>query len=142
MERKMSAILKVPFSDDELQHIADIIEKKDSCAVSIEKWLNTVWFKDKETGSETELRLLFLGNVKLTISRVCFKNRRQGTMTEILRYLEQLCREKEIEKIVFQSVETKEMMNFCLKNGYLPNPHASIEVGDFVAGDYEKKIEN
>ncbi len=50
-----------------------------------------------------------------------------GTMTEIYEYLRTFCKEKGIKKIVVQSVETKEMADFCLKHKMEPNPYCLDE---------------
>ena len=132
--------MKVTLSDSEITNIKEIIERKDKCKTEVAPSFNTIWFRNRTAEFETELRLLCLGNLKLTISRVCFKNRRCGTMSEILEKLEQICKEKNIQKIVFQSVETNEMSNFCLKHGYMPNLTCSFEIDGMIFGDYEKEI--
>ena len=132
--------MEITLTDFEINDIKNIIEKKQNCFIKIFPSFNTIWFKDEFDPFGTELRLLCLGNLRITISRVAFKNKRCGTMTEILNRLEQIYKEKKIHKIVFQSVETKEMINFCVKNGYFSNPVCSFEMDGLIFGDYEKEI--
>ena len=37
---------------------------------------------------------------------------------------------------LIQSVETEEMMNFCLKNDFKPNPLTTYELEGRILGDY------
>ena len=66
----------------EIAEIKELLEAKDHCKVIPQKSFNTIWFRGDN--GETELRLNFLGNLKLIVSRVCFHNRRQGTMTAVM----------------------------------------------------------
>ena len=43
--------------------------------LEITESFNSIWYRDYE--SETELRILFLGDIKLTISRVAFKKTKE-----------------------------------------------------------------
>lgn len=129
--------LEVLFSEDDKQNIKKIIERKNSGNLEITESFNSIWYRDSE--SETELRILFLGEIKLTVSRVAFENKRAGTMTEVYVYLRNFCKEKGIKKIVIQSVETKEMANFCLKHRFEPNQYC-MDAGDYLMGDYEMII--
>lgn len=42
--------------------------------------------------------------------------------------------------LVIQCVETQEMVNWCIKNGFASSPSNSMEVGGLILGDYFKKI--
>ena len=92
--------------------------------VSIHRGIREVWFRGTEG---IELRLLFLGRLRLTISRVAFENQRCGTMSKI---------------IVVQSVETLEMAAFCLKHHFQPDVNVSMEIDGILIGDYKLKISN
>lgn len=129
--------LEVLFSEEDKQNVKKLIEYKNPCNLNITESFNTIWYRDPE--SETELRILFLGDIKMTISRVAFKNKRVGTMTDIYNYLLNFCKEKGIKKIVVQSVETKEMADFCLKHNLQPNEYC-MDAGDYLMGDYEFNI--
>lgn len=129
--------LEVLFSEEDKQNVKKLIECKNPCNLNITESFNTIWYRDPE--SETELRILFLGDIKMTISRVAFKNKRVGTMTDIYNYLLNFCKEKGIKKIVVQSVETKEMADFCLKYNLQPNEYC-MDAGDYLMGDYEFNI--
>lgn len=132
-------MFEIPLTDMEINEIQKIIETKDQCKIDIQKTFNTIWFRGDN--DETELRLNFLGNMKLIVSRVCFHNKRQGTMEAILHLLEEYCKKYHIKKICIQSVVTKEMDNFCKKWNLLPDPNASFMFDDFVGGDHIKEID-
>lgn len=76
----------------------------------------------------------------MTVSRVAFVNRRQGTMTTIYEELIRMCKARGIQMLVIQCVETQEMVNWCIKNGFASSPSNSMEVGGLILGDYFKKI--
>lgn len=91
--------------------------------------------------AEMELRILFLFHFKLIISRVAFLHQRKGTMTAVLDYLIHFCKEHQIQVIYAQSVETKEMASFCTKNGFFPDPNATLMNKEgTIIGDYILKI--
>jgi len=125
---------EIPLTEEDITKLKEIIERKNPCDLDISKSFNSIWYRDME--SETELRLLFLGEIKLTISRVAFKNKRVETMTDVYEFLKEICVSKKIAKLVVQSVETPEMAAWCLKNEFQPN-QCCIEFENFLAGDYE-----
>lgn len=123
----------------DFDEIVKLIEKNDDCKLKIlEKTRRSLWFKSKD--QETELRLLLMPSMKLIVSRVAFKNKRRGTMTIVSQKLENYCIEKNIPELVVQSVLTKEMASFCLKNGFESVIESGIDTGEFFSGDYLKKI--
>ena len=136
----MNSDFKIPLLEDEINEIKDLIEKRDHCKITISKSFTTLWFIGDN--NETELRLNFLPPVRLTVSRVCFHNRRQGIMEDVLNLLEKYCKNYGIPKLCIQSVLTKEMDNFCRKWNIQPDPYASIPMEDFISGDHVKEIEN
>lgn len=127
----------IQFDDDFQEHIASIIAEGDRCSIEIVQTEHgighTLWFRGPD---KTELRLLLLGTLRLSISRVEFKNKSQGTMQKILEVLIEFCKNKKIQMIVIQSVVTKEMASFCLKNGFIPDTYRSIFSDGYTAGDY------
>lgn len=114
------------------------MEACEGVKVSCRREMSGIWFVSDE--SDMELRLLLLMHFRLTVSRVCFIHRRQGTMTKVMAFLEAFCKKHCIPEIVIQSVETKEMSNWCQKNNFQPNPSASMQINDFITGDYRKCI--
>ena len=70
--------MEITLTDFEINDIKNIIEKKQNCFIKIFPSFNTIWFKDEFDPFGTELRLLCLGNLRITISRVAFKNKRCG----------------------------------------------------------------
>lgn len=125
---------KITFSDEDVKKLIGLIESKEHKTVYCFPEFNGIWIRDK--GFETELRLLILADFRVTVSRVCFSNRRQGLMTDIYCYLKEFCKEHDIGQIMIQSVETKEMANWCMKYGFQPNPSSSIKLEKFICGDY------
>lgn len=128
----------IKFSQADIAHVQHIIEKHEGEPWITCQGMRELWFRNGD--SSAEFRLLFLFNMRLTVSRVAFKNRRTGTMSEIMTYCEKFARNNWVSKIVIQSVETPEMAQWCLKNGYQPNPSATIEIDGLLVGDYEKDI--
>lgn len=132
-------LYKIPLTEEEIYRIKDIIEKKDDCKIEIRKSSSTIWFVGNNR--ETELRINFLGNLKIIISRVRFHNKRQGTMEMILKLLENYGKKYQIQKLCIQSVMTKEMSNFCNKWHIKPDPYASFQLENFIMGDYYEMLE-
>lgn len=136
---KRVMIFDMPLTEKEIAEVKELLEAKDHCKVIPQKSFNTIWFRGNN--GETELRLNFLGNLKLIVSRVYFHNRRQGTMTAVLQLLDKYCKKYGIVKLCIQSVETKEMSDFCKKWDIKPDPYASFQVNGFMAGDHIKDID-
>lgn len=120
------------------QRIIGILETAEQTPIICHDGIRELWFIGDR--GRTELRLLFLGTMRITVSRVEFQNQRQGTMTKILKLLKGFCLENGIQKIVIQSVATEPMLAFCQKNGFLPDPTASFQLGDEIMGDYVLQI--
>lgn len=126
------------FTDKEINEIKGLLESKDKEKYCVNKSFHTVWFKSES--SEAELRVAFLMNVQLIISRVCVSHKRQGIMTTVLKELVRICEEKNVHKIVMQSVLTPECAAFCEKNNFTPNPSASFKLGEIICGDWVLNI--
>lgn len=109
--------------------------------MEVNKTLGTYWFRNINTYGvyENEFRISTIGNYRLIVSRVAFLNKRKGTMTELLNVLLAFCQENGIGEIVIQSVETYEMMQFCIKNNFAA-AYSNIMVGEVLMGDYILKI--
>lgn len=115
------------------------IEQNENCnLVLFENRRNALWFCSEE--QEIEIRITLLGKIELVVSRVAFLNKRIGTMTFVLQELLHYCRVNGIHRLCIQCVNTKEMANFCKKNGF--QVKNSIECGDFISGDYYIEIRN
>ncbi|WP_373262112.1 radical SAM protein [Hungatella hathewayi] len=112
------------------------------------KWIDNITF----TGGEPSLNLYFMKEMLKYCKRHSIdvksiyvvtnglQNQKElGTMTDIYNYLLNFCKEKGIKKIVVQSVETKEMADFCLKHNLQPNEYC-MDAGDYLMGDYEFNI--
>jgi hypothetical protein len=123
--------------DKIINTIKNIIEEKDQCKLQVNKSYQTYWLQNLP---ETEFRLSRLGDLQILISRVCFRNRRCGTMSAILQVLKEYCAEEKIKRIRIQSVETYEMMQFCIKHDMKPW-RDNIWINNILMGDYDLEIE-
>lgn len=129
---------KVMFSAAEQEELRLLLEKQEGIPIQWKQEMSGVWYHSENW--ESELRILFLANFRVTVSRVCFIRKRVGTMTRVEEFLEQFCRRHGIPEILVQSVETKEMAAWCIKNGFTASPVASFELDGVKLGDYIKKI--
>ena len=118
-----------------IEKIKKIIEIKNGEKVNANKTFQTWWITGAGAESELEFRVSRLGNATLIISRVNFPVKRVGTMTNIFLILKQFCEKEKIPKITVQSVETKEMMDWCIKNGFAA-AEFNIQIEDVFSGDY------
>lgn len=133
----MNKINSIKFTDEDIEILQDMIEKADRIKLTCRRELSGIWLKSKSYKEPvTELRLLILSNIQVTVSRVCFKNTRHGTMTGIFEFLKDFCIRNNINQIIIQSVLTKEMANWCIKHGFNPIKSSSIELHGIVIGDY------
>lgn len=133
-----------PFSISDVMNEAEckklqaLLENQEKEPIAIHRGIRELWFHNEAWDSE--LRLLFMGTYQVTVSRVAFIHRRHGTMTKVLAFLEDFCRQHQIQRILIQSVETPEMAAFCQKNGFEPRPNASFEMHGYILGDHIKEI--
>ena len=134
MERELD-VLSLTVND--FYNMIKKIEQNENCnLVLFENRRNALCLCSEE--QETEIRITLFGKIELVVSRVAFLNKRIGTMTFVLQELIHYCRVNEIHRLCIQCVNTKEMANFCKKNGF--QVKNSIECGDFISGDYYIEI--
>ena len=140
----------VLLSDEELNQLAQIIEAGEKCNTQWNRfYMSVVEFRgDTETDYATTLRLRisFLGQIALIISNVSFENTRHGTMSKVLEFFIQKCKENNVPKIIIQCVLSEEMASFCLKHGFVPNTNTCIMkngtiLKEYLSGDYELFLE-
>ena len=117
------------------QRIREELFQNQTQHISIHYGIREVWFQDSN-GGNTELRLLFLPGIKVTISRVDFPNGRFGTMTKILAFLTDFCKSNNYPILCVQAVSTPEMEAFCKKHKFAINKEAIIEIKGHQYGDY------
>lgn len=129
--------MEIIFTDKLTRDLIDVIESADNCVLSTLVNFRELWLESEQG---TELRLLALQDFSLTISRVNFINRRQGTMTKVFQILKQFCEERQIGRLVVQSVLTPEMAAWCEKNGFEPDKYASFPANGFISGDWVMKF--
>ena len=113
-------------TEEQTQQLVNIIDEKQDCICEVSNSMHTVWITSDD--GENELRVAFLGRFALVISRVCFENKRRGTMTALLSVLKEICE--------MQSVLTDEMEAFCRKSGFTPDKNSTMEVDGVLIGDY------
>lgn len=127
----------IKFTDEDVEILQTMIENADRIKLTCRRELSGIWLESKNHDIPvTELRLLILSNIQVTVSRVCFKNQRQGTMTSVFEFLKDFCIKNNINQIIIQSVLTKEMANWCIKHGFNPVKSSSIKLHGIVIGDY------
>lgn len=124
--------------ENDITILTNLLSTKEGHTVISTPQRNGIWLHD--VMYETELRILLLMNIRLTITNVNFCVRRQGTMTQVLQILLEFCRRNSIPTICIQSASTKEMVSFCHKFGFSPDPGASMKVKNMIVGDYIKNI--
>lgn len=115
--------------------VIEIIEERDRVKmnVNISPFKNTIYMYSTDCESELYIKD---GINTLIISRVQFKNTRIGIMTEVLKELIDIAKLYGCDKIKIQSVLTKEMRNFCIKNKFKQLPDYFGEYHEYM-GDYE-----
>ena len=135
-------MLHSEIDEEVVQEIKRIIEEKNDCNLVVEKSLGTYWIIDRSGYEvENEFRIACFTDYRIVISRVCFKNRRCETLTQILDILEKYGKENGFTEILIQSVETSEMMRFCLKNNFAPADfNIWMESAGVLIGDYILKL--
>lgn len=74
---------------------------------------------------QCELMLRFgQGDNRLVVARVEFIHTRKGKMTELYRVLKHIQKTHKCGKIEIESVQSEEMENWCLKNGFIEKVHS------------------
>lgn len=119
----------------EFKKVIKIIEEADNTKLftDLSSFKNTLNIQSEDC--ETELYIKKSLN-SLIVSRVTFKNKRQGTMTKVLDELINITKGYGYNKIIVESVLTKKMSEFCLKNNFKQKPNCFGEFDGYM-GDYE-----
>lgn len=115
-----------------------VISNNQQTELECNQSFKTLWIQNFE--KQIEFRYVILGN-KIIISRICFAKRHNGCMTECFSVIKTFAKDLGITKIVIQSVETKEMSNWCFKYNFKPNDYC-MEIYGFLIGDYEYNVLN
>lgn len=136
----MSSLRCVSFSEDDIESLKTLLEQRDGIRYYCDREMSGIWIHSADY--QKELRLLILGRMRVTVSRVCFNRKRVGTMTAVLSWLKDFCNRHPIPTVLIQCVETKAMESWCCKNGFVPCPAASALINGIVIGDYQKVIAN
>lgn len=129
-----TSMQRLCLSNEQIERLQAIIESKQNCKCQADVSFSTVWITSDDGASE--LRVSFLGDLELIVSRVGFNHKRRGTMTAVLEELKKICAEAGVPKIVIQSVLTPEMQAFCHAQHIEPDKNTTMQVGDVLVGDY------
>lgn len=133
----MNKINSIKFTDEDIEILQDMIGKAERTKMTCRRELSGIWLESKNHDIPvTELRLLILSNIQVTVSRVCFKNERQGTMTSVFEFLKDFCVKNNINQIIIQSVLTKKMADWCMTHGFNPMNASAIKLNGITIGDY------
>lgn len=127
-------------SNEQIERLQAIIESKQNCKCQADVSFSTVWITSDDGASE--LRVSFLGDLELIVSRVGFNHKRRGTMTAVLEELKKICAEAGVSKIVIQSVLTPEMQAFCHAQHIEPDKNTTMQAGEVLVGDYFLMIDS
>ncbi len=128
------SIFTTSYSDSDIAQIQQLLENAEKVPVTCEREFSGIWFQSEDR--ETELRLLVLSTISVTVSRVSLRNKRQGTMEKIFEFLKDFCYRNHVSKIVIQSVLFPGMAKWCEKNGFTPEP-TCILLNGFMSGDWQ-----
>lgn len=85
------------FSEKEIADIVSLLKEREKTDIECIPQISGIWLHDPTW--QTELRLLVLPRINLTVSRVCFQRRRQGTMGEVVKWMIRYCHNHEISQI-------------------------------------------
>lgn len=127
-----------PMEISDFKEIINTIQEVEGVELNVTKSImgNNIYMFSME--QETELYIKKSLN-NIIISKVNFKNKRQGLMTKILNELIKITKDYDYDTIMVESVLTKEMSNFCLKHNFIQKPNYFGEYDSYL-GDYELKL--
>lgn len=127
-----------PMEMSDFKEVINLIQEVEKVELNVNKSImgNNIYMCSME--QETELYIKKSLN-SLIISKVNFKNKRQGLMTKILKELIKITKEYGYDTIMVESVLTKEMSHFCLKHNFIQKPNYFGECDSYL-GDYELKL--
>lgn len=135
-----TSMQRLCLSNEQIERLQAIIESKQNCKCQADVSFSTVWITSDDGVSE--LRVSFLGDLELIVSRVGFNHKRRGTMTAVLEELKKICAEAGVSKIVIQSVLTPEMQAFCHAQHIEPDKNTTMQAGEVLVGDYFLMIDS
>lgn len=123
----------------DFKKIICIIESRDEVKIdtNISSFGNSIYIYSSCCESELYIKKSL---DSLIISRVQFRNKRTGIMTEVLNELTKVAKSYNLKKIKCESVMTKEMSKFCIKNKFKQLPSSYCMSGYEYIGDYELEL--
>ena len=125
-----TSMQRLCLSNEQIERLQAIIESKQNCKCQADVSFGTVWITSDD--ELNELRVSFLGDFELVVSRVGFTHKRRGTMTSVLEELKTETR----TSIIYEAVLTPEMQAFCQAHHIEPDKNTTMQVGDVLVGDY------
>ena len=126
------------FTIEDIYHILDVLEQGESSEITCVVDGSTCCFSS--TDKTTELLIGIRNNKVLVVPRVMFYRRRQGLMTKIFNLCREFCKKEDLKTLIIQSVESPEMVMWCLKNHFKSVPATAFENNGIVYGDYSLRL--
>lgn len=124
------------FDNKDIMVYKELLERKDNIQLDIYRSYTGFSLYSIDSNYITELEMSIIPNRQMILNRIVLKNRRIGTMTELFKISIDLCKKYSIHKFIVQSVITKEMSRWCIKNGLSPCEYSGYYVNDVFIGDY------
>lgn len=83
-----TSMQRLCLSNEQIERLQAIIESKQNCKCQADVSFGTVWITSDD--ELNELRVSFLGDFELIVSRVGFNHKHRGTMTAVLEELKKI----------------------------------------------------
>lgn len=128
---------------NDFKDVTALIEKRDKVRMKVANGLskNNLFFRCDY--DETELYLKESFPKKLIISRIAFKNKRQGIGSAVLELLKKYCLEQGYSSIIVESTLTIEMIEFCKKHEFEPmEGQVFLSKDGELYGNYELELKD
>ena len=119
---------------NEITSLVEMISAAEGTPISAEQELHGVWLHSADWAAE--LRLSLYGERFIMVSRVIFTKQRPGTMTKVFEWMKQYATVNKLNGCIIQAVSTREMVTWCLKNGFSPRLSTCYESDSCQYGDY------
>ena len=119
---------------NEITSLIEMISAAEGTPISVEQELRGVWLHSDDWTAE--LRLSIYCERFIMVSRVVFNRQRSGTMTEVFEWMKQYAAVNNLNGCIIQAVSTREMVTWCLKNGFSPRLSTCYESDSCQYGDY------
>lgn len=118
---------------DDFKNIINKLQSEDKSNMKI--WTNKLGVETMFMVSDegTDIYVKYFPKKTLTISRIGFNKQRIGLGTYFLSECKIICKQHDIDRIVFESVCTDAMVSFCIKHGFtLQDNYFHSKYGNYV----------